>query len=413
MRKATTQKAGGQQTFAAGEDVLRVVRNEVMVRMQLTMLDLVNELFAEEARELAGERWSRKGEGQARSGGTEKGSIYLEGRRMPVVYPRIADATGSHTPMTYRALRSFDLMSEEVLSKALRGVSSRDYRDTVSQIVKGTELNKSTVSRAFGRASKKSLEQINSRDLAKEQLVAMMLDGIRFGDTMVIAALGITTKGHKRLLGLVEGYTENAEIVSDLLQNLVDRNIALTDVFLAVIDGSKALRAALVRRWGERVIIQRCQQHKKRNVIKHLPEKYHAEVRRRMKMAYGLKDYDEARKTLKTMVTWLGQIHEEAAGSLKEGLGETLTVVRLGLPEILRKTLATTNPIESLFDGVRTRSGRVKRWRKGKGQMVMRWAAATGLEVEKRLHRIRGHKVINILINNLIPKSLDEEKKVG
>ncbi len=413
MSKVTRKTAGGQQTIAAGEDVLRVVRDEVMVRMQLTMLDLVDQLFAEESRELLGEKWSRKQEGQARSGGTEKGSIYLEGRRVPVVYPRIADGNGSHAPTSYRALRSYDLMSEEVLAKTVRGVSSRDFSGTVSQIVAGTGLSKSSVSRAFGRASKKALEQINSRDLSKEQFVALMLDGIGFGEALVVAALGITSTGHKRLLGLVEGHTENSEVVGDLLQNLVDRNLALTDVFLAVIDGSKALRAALVRRWSQRVIIQRCQQHKNRNVIKRLPKTYHAEVRRRMKMAYGLKNYGEARQALQTMLTWLGQISEAAAASLKEGLEETLTVVRLGLPEILRKTLATTNPLESVFDGVRTRSGRVKRWRTGKGQMVMRWTAAAGLEVENRLRRIRGHRLINILINNLNATQFDKEVKVG
>jgi transposase-like protein len=413
MSKVTRKEAARQQTCAADGDVLRLVRDEVLVRMQLTMLNFVEHLFAEETGTLIGEKWSRKREGQAHSGGTERGSIYLEGRRVPLRYPRIADATGSHATTTYQALRSYDLMSEGVLAKTVRGISNRDFGATVGEIIAGTGLGKSTVSRAFKRASQKSLDQINSRDLSNEQLVAMMLDGIAFGETLVVAALGITAKGQKRLLGLVEGHTENSQVVGDLLQNLVDRNLALTDVFLAVIDGSKALRSALVKRWGDRVIIQRCQQHKKRNVIDHLPKRYHAEVRRRMKMAYGLKSYDEAHQALRTIVTWLGQISEAAATSLEEGMEETLTVVKLGLPDILRQTLATTNPIESIFDGVRTRSGRVKRWRTGKGRMVMRWAAATGLEVEKRLHRIRGHRLINILIDRLRSTRVDKEVMVG
>lgn len=411
MGKRTVRDDGGQQIGVTIEP-LGQLREELKLRMRATVLEAVGVMLAEERRELIGEPWSRKREGQARSGGSEQGSIYLEGRRMPVRYTRMADAGGSHMPATYRALRSYDLMSQEVQQHLVRGISTRDYGGVVSQIVEGTGLRRSSVSRAFVRASQKSLDMINQRDLSKWQLAVVMLDAIGFGESMVVVAMGITLEGQKVLLGLQEGHTENATVVGDLLDSLVERKLVLTDRFLAVIDGAKALRSALLKRWDGRVMIQRCQLHKKRNVIDYLPKQYHAEVRRRLTAAYGMKDAGEAQRMLLAMVSWLGNISESAAGSLKEGLEETLTVIQLGLPEILRKTLSTTNPIESIFDTVRSRSIRVKRWRTGKGHMVMRWVAATGLEAERRLNKIRGHRQIGQLLDALKGHG-QEVKKVG
>lgn len=395
------------------EDLLRQLRDALLGKMRLGTLLMVGECFEEEFRELVGQRWTRKRPGQPRSGGSEKGSIFLEGRRVPVTYPRVVDENGSWAVPAYAALRSFDLMAEEVQAKLVRGISTRDYSDVVGTIVEGTGVKRSTVSRAFIRASQKALDDINGRDLAEHQFLAMFIDGLSFADVMVVAAMGVTPKGEKVVLGLVEGHTENAEVVSTLLQNLVDRGLVLTDEFLAVIDGSKALRRALMRRWAGRVQIQRCQVHKKRNVAEHLPRDYAAEAKRRMNTAYGMKDLTEARKVLNNTVEWLRQISEPAAASLREGLEETLTVVRLGLPPMLRRTFATTNALESVFDGIRYRTGRVKRWRRGKGQMVLRWTAAAALETEKRLHRIRGHRLLPQMIQLLKSNSLDQKKEVG
>jgi transposase-like protein len=330
-----------------------------------------------------------------------------------VTYPRISGGKGSQAPPAYRALRAYDLMAEEVQAKLVRGVSTRDFQDVAGQIAEGTGLGKSTVSRAFVRASARSLAQINGRDLSKEQFVAVFIDGIGFGDALVVAALGVTLEGEKRVLGLIEGHTENATVVASLLDNLVDRGLALTEKFLAVIDGGKALRAALVRRWQGRVVIARCQVHKKRNVLEHLPPSHQAEVGRRMSVAYGMRDHDEALKFLQKTVEHLRLINEDAARSLEEGLEETLTVVKLALPEPLRRTFSTTNAIESVFDGVRYRTGRVKRWRNGKGQMVMRWTAAAALETEKRFHKVKGHKLLHLLASALKGNQVDMVEKVG
>lgn len=414
MSKATPKSGNGQQKFTPhSQDLLRVVREQVKAQMQVGVLHLVEELFEEQCRELVGEPWSRKGDGGAHRGGSEAGSIYLEGRRVPVRYPRVQDGSHSRAVPAYKALRSFDLMAEEVQAKLVRGISTRDYAEAAGAIVEGTGLSKTTVSNAFIRASQRSLDQINGRDLSKHLFVGLMIDGLAFGEVLVVAALGVTEEGEKVLLGLVEGHTESAEVVAQLLENLVDRGLALTERFLATLDGSKALKAAVVRRWGDRVLIQRCQQHKMRNVSEHLSRTLAAEARRRMRVAYGMKEYEKAEEVLQNTVRWLGQISESAAASLKEGMEETLTVLRLGLPDSLRRTFATTNPLESAFEGVRYRTGRVKRWRKGKGQMVLRWTAAAALETEKRFHRIKGHRLLPILIEKLNQNQIDGKKEVG
>jgi len=223
--------------------------------------------------------------------------------------------------------------------------------------------------------------------------------------------MGVTAKGEKVLLGVQEGHTENATVVGTLLDNLVSRKLALTERFLAVLDGAKALKAAILARWKGRVLIQRCQVHKKRNVGEHLTPQHAQELNRRMNTAYGLVSYDEAKKFMDNTVRWLEQISEPAAASLKEGLEETLTVVKLGLPDLMRKTLSSTNPIESILDGVRYRTHRVKRWRTGKGQMVARWASSALLVVEKRLHKVKGASLLNSLVQAL--KKVDMYREGG
>lgn len=416
MGKATVRTVTGQQKLLTERDeALRFVRENVKARMRLGMLQFVEELFNEERRALIGEPWSRKGDGQSRSGGTERGSVYVEGQRIPVKYPRVMDGRTSRAISAYQALRDYDLMAEEVQATLIRGVSTRDYGDVVEQITDATGLPHSAVSRAFVRASQKSLDDINGRDLSKYQFVGLFIDGLVFGGEMVVAAMGVTLEGEKLFLGLVQGHTESTEVVAQLLQNLVDRGLALTDQFLATLDGSKALRTAVVRRWGSRVEIQRCQGHKKRNVTDHLSRTHGAEAKRRINVAYGLKSYDEAQKSLLGTVRWLEQISEPAARSLEEGMEETLSVVRLGLSDLLRRTFATTNPLESAFDGVRSRTRRVKHWRKGKGKrpMALRWTAAAALEVEKRFHKIKGHGQLKLLAQKLKEIRVDDQKAAG
>lgn len=413
MAKATTEQAKGQwKSLPSREQVEQGIREELRTRMHASMLEVVYAIFEEEKERLCGQPWVRKAPGQGRRGGTERGTIYLEGHRVPVTYPRVVDDEGSRALGTYQALRSYDLLDPEVQTKLMRGVSTRDYRDVVTKIAEGAGLGRDTVSRAFIRASQRSLAEINGRDLSQHQFVAVYIDGIGFGkDTTLVIAMGVTREGQKVLLGLQEGHTENAAVVGILLDNLVDRKLALAERFLAVLDGAKALRAAVLARWKGRVLIQRCQVHKKRNVCEHLTPHYGRELVRRVNVAYGMRSYEEARKVMDNTLLWLDQISEPAAASLKEGLEETLTVVKLGLPDLLRKTFSSTNPIESILDGVRYRTHRVKRWKTGQGKMAARWASSALLVVEKRLHKVKGASLLSSLV--LALGKVDVAEKVG
>ncbi len=412
--KGTAKEEMGQLKWVWDRETrLAVIRDVVKSEMRTQMLGFVRDLFQDEYQRLCGERWSRKEEHQARRGGKEKGSVYVEGRRVKVKYPRVKIGKETRAIDSYAALRDFDVFSEDIQRVLLRGISTRDYNEVIGEIQKGTKLAHGTVSRAFVRASQKDLDEINGRDLSKDCFMVLFFDGIEFAGTHVIVTMGITLEGRKILLGLREGATENAEIVKDLIESLKSRGLALTEKFLATIDGAKALSSAVKQVWGSRALIQRCQIHKGRNVKKYLPDSYHGELARRLKVAYGMEKYAEAKRLLLNTVEWLGQISEQAARSMEEGLEETLTVHRLKLPDLLRKTLATTNPIESLFDGVRHRTDRVKRWRTGKGQMAARWTASALLMGEKKLNKIKGYRLMSLLQEALKREDLDTVKEVG
>ncbi len=226
-----------------------------------------------------------------------------------------------------------------------------------------------------------------------------MLDGIEIAEHTVVVALGITTDRQKQVLGLWEGATENAAVCRALLTHLIERGLRVDDGILVVMDGSKALRAAVRTVLGPLAQVQRCQVHKKRNVLEHLPEEARTWVNRKLDQAWKEIDYAQARAALNSLARTLEAKHPGAAVNLREGLQETLTVLRLGLPEQLRKTLRSTNPIESAFDKVRMHSRMVKRWRNG--QQVLRWSAAGLLEAEKRFRRIKGHRPLPMLAQAL------------
>lgn len=390
-----------------------LIRQHLHTRLRGAALRLAGELIRREVEGLCGAPWSRKEATEPRRGGSETGRIYVAGQQAAVRRPRVRQSGREVELQTYAALGDFDVLGEEIERKMVRGVSTREYGEVIDDIAGGLGLPRSRVSEAFVRASQKALDEINGRDLGQEQIVALFIDALEFGGTWVVVAMGVTTTGQKRFLGLQEGHSENAVVVGALLDNLVGRGLALTDDFLAVLDGSKALRAAILKRWEGRVRIQRCQVHKKRNVLEQLPKTWHAEVKRRMNAAYGMKSYAEAEKALRSVATWLRGISEPAAASLEEGLEETLTVVRLGLSDLLRRTFSTTNPLESVFQSVRSRTGRVKRWRSGSHRMIGRWVASALLVIEKRLHKIRGHAQISILIHALKQSKLDILKEVG
>jgi transposase-like protein len=281
----------------------------------------------------------------------------------------------------------------------LRGVSTRNYAPVASEYAKKLGISKSSCSRAFVRASQRALDGINHADLTSHRFVAVMVDGVEYGGRIVFVALGVTETLQKIPLGVHEGDTENADVVRDLLAGIVERGFTLhCERLLAVIDGSKALRRALLDVFGERVVIQRCWLHKLRNLNAYVPRQHHAQLYWRMKKLMGLVRHDEAIRELESFAHWLSQVSHDGAASLREAGRELVAVHALNLPRGLRQSLSSTNTIESLIGTVRERTTRVKNWKSRKTGQILRWVAASLRQHQPRMRRLRGHRDGAVLI---------------
>ncbi len=338
--------------------------------------------------------------------GSDLRPVYYDKQEVIIDRPRLRGKNNKEIPLaTYEAFRDPKGMKESVLKNMVLGISSRNYEEAVSGFIKGYGIKKSSVSRHFVKATAEQMRGFLERDLSGLDLVAIFIDGIDFKGHLLVVAMGLDRDGRKHVLGLHQGATENTEVCKSLLEDLARRGLDTGKDYLFVLDGAKALRSAVTRMFGAETLVQRCQAHKRRNVLKHLPEKHQNAVDARISAAYKMSDYDESRKSLDLTVRYLEKINPDAAASLKEGLEETLTVHRLGITGLLRKTLATTNPLESCFSGVRTTTGRVKRWRGD--DMAQRWAVAALLRAEKKFRRVKGYKELPKLAAVLQQKSLD------
>lgn len=385
-----------------------------MVRQQLrdATLNLIQDLFLEEVEALCGPAFSRKGDTTAHRGGWDPGSVALEDQRMAVKKPRVKKDGKEVELESYQALQGYDLLQERVLKHMLSGVSTRGYEPLLDEISGGLGLKKSTVSKAFSRSSRKAFDELNGRSLSEYRWLAVMIDGIEFAGSCVVVALGITIEGEKIILGLKRGDTEDSEICKDLLQELIERGLTKDDPFLFVLDGSKALKKAVRKVFGEGFPIQRCVRHKERNVLKYLQKQYHSEFRRRWKALHGITRFDEAKLEYERLRHWLKERNLEAAASLEEADMETLTVIQLQAGAKLRKTLLSTNPIESTFDKIRYRTSRVKRWRKNSDQ-IQRWAGSALLKAEKGFRIIKGKDEIDSFLNEVKKISLQSLKEAA
>jgi transposase-like protein len=275
----------------------------------------------------------------------------------------------------------------------LVGVSTRKYKRALDELPMEVDefgTSKSAVSRRFVAATKKQLDEWLARDLGAIDLAAIMIDGLAFGEHVALIALGIDSDGRKHVLGLHEGATENATACGALLDSIIARGVRTDRSKLFVVDGSKALCKAIVTRFGERALIQRCQVHKARNVREHLPDELQASVSSTMRQAYATRDHKSAKRQLENLARRLDDDHPSAAASVREGVAETLTVIRLALPQSFARTFATTNPIENLNSSTRWTCRNVKRWQGG--TMVLRWASAAICEASERFRRVKGSK---------------------
>jgi transposase-like protein len=358
-------------------------------------LGVLSELMEEEVDDVAGPKGKHNPGRTAVRHGHEDGSVTLGGRRVDVRRPRIRTADGeSEVPVqTYQHFADRDPLARVVLERMLAGVSTRRYQRTQEPVGEEIETearstSKSSVSRAFVERTREALSELMSRQLGDLRLAVMMLDGLELKGRMMIVALGITTEGVKIPLGLWEGSTENATVATALLSDLVERGLDPEQGMLFVLDGSKALRKAVRSVFGE-VPVQRCLRHKERNVLQHLPERDRPPIKARMRRAWRETDYHRALQQLQALAAELDRTHPGAAGSLREGMEETLTVIRLQIKGKLRRTLESTNPCESMIDTVRTTQRNVKHW--SSGEMSLRWTAAGMLEAENQFRKVIGY----------------------
>jgi len=365
-------------------------------------LGVLAELLEEEVAEVVGPKGKHIADRTAVRHGREVGEVTLGGRRVGVERPRVRTADGAAEVRlaTYEYFADRDPLSRSLLERMLAGVSTRRYRRTQEPVGREVEqqarsTSKSSVSRTFVERTRRSLGQLVSRRLDDVRLAVMMIDGIDLGERTNVVALGITTEGVKIPLGLWEGSTENAAVATALLSDLVERGLDPEQGILFVIDGAKALRKA-VRTVFDQAPVQRCVRHKERNVLDHLPERERPAVKQRLRRAWALDDHTRALDQLRSLASELERTYPGAAGSLREGIEETLTLTRLGVRGNLRRTLESTNPCESMIEIVRRTQRNVKRW--SSGEMALRWTAAGMLEAQQQFRNIICYRELASLV---------------
>jgi transposase-like protein len=351
----------------------------------------VGEVLKEEVRFLAGQRYQRDSDNGYVRWSRQWGSIYLGGQKVPVVYQRVRDKENRKEIdlNVYKALQEPRDIDETLLGRILLGLSCRDYRKCSEMIPETFGLSASTVSRRFIKASSRKLKELKERRLEHLDLVGLVIDGKAFENDEMIIALGVTTGGRKVILGFVQTATENASVCKDFLNELLDRGLRIEDGVLCVMDGSKGLRKAVEGVFGRYALIQRCQWHKRENVLRYLAKQHQLAFRSKLQRAYQEPTYEKAKAALVKMKKELALMNESAVRSLEEGLEETLTLHRLGLFEKLGKSLKTSNSIESVMSLIEQRTQKVDYWKNS--NQKQRWLATALLEIEPRLNRIKGY----------------------
>jgi transposase-like protein len=375
---------------------------------------VVQAIMQAEVEQIAGKPYARKTE--IDRWGTESGYVVMGGQKVQVHRQRLRDKQKKEVHLTsYERFQDEDRRTQAVFTRLVAGVSSRAYAKTVEEFGKGYGISKSVISRKTVEATAEQLRTLCERDLSKLDICVLVIDGVHVGETVHIVALGVETSGKKHILGVRQGSTENSQVCTELFEDLVQRGLQTERPMLVIIDGSKALRSAVDRFFGNRAVVQRCQVHKRRNVLYHLPDRYHAEYKRKIQSAYSMTSYEDAKSALKRTIEQLERINESAALSLEEGLEETLAVHRLQLPEILRKSFSTSNMIESAFSQGSTVMRNVKRW--SNNNQIQRWVATSLLQSENKFRRIRGFKSMSVLVTSLeqytTQKGVDTKQKAA
>jgi len=363
------------------------------------------------AQQIAGPKQPGRIRGDIGWYGRQSGVVSLSERKLRIEKPRLrkkGKGAGKEVAIpAYEAMVMNSRLGCRILEILMKGVSTRKYENILPEMADTVGVSKSQISREFIAAGEKHLKQLCERRFDDSNILAIYIDGIQFGDCHVIVALGVDSGGSKHVLGLREGSSENSQVATDLLNDIVQRGVKPDRIRLFVIDGSKALRCAIDAVYGLKNPVQRCRNHKIRNVLGYLPDDQKEQVKCAMKAAFSM-EAKKGKQKLKQLAKWLEQEYPSAMSSLLEGLDEMFTINKLGLPKALRRCLGSTNVIESPNSGIRRRTHRVKNWRDHK--MVVRWVAASLLDMEQRFKRVMGYEQLWMLESKL--RELAEEERI-
>jgi putative transposase len=386
-------------------DIAGAAREGLLALSVAAGMAVMQAMFEQEITGVVGPKGRHDTERAAVRHGTERGSVTLGGRKVAVTRPRARTVDGAEVPLsTYQAFAAEDQLTAVVMEKMLAGVATRRQARTLEPVGAAVEgvaksTSRSAVSRRFVRETETALDDLLAAPLGSLNVKVLMIDGVHMADHCMVVALGIGADGTKTPLGLWEGATENKAVVTALLADLVERGLSAEGGLLAVVDGGKALAAGLKAVFGNMVVIQRCQIHKRRNVLEHLPEAERAWVGRKLDAVLADVNPDRGEQAARDLAKALERKHPGAAASLREGLPELFTVARLGITGTLAKTLISSNPIESMFSIARRVNRNVTRWRDG--AMVMRWTAAGMKHAAAQFRRVRGYKQMPALTTAL------------
>jgi transposase-like protein len=374
-------------------EILTLAKQGAGELIRQTGLQLILLAMTQEIEALAGGRYERSPGRQARRWSRENGFVVVDGQKVPLERQRLRGRDGGEVRLgTYELFQQTRHLDDQVWWKMLRGLTTRNYPLVTRSFAEAYGIEKSAVSERFIQASREKLKALMERPLGEWKLCAIIIDGTPFKGRQMIAAIGVGNDGNKTVLGLREGATENATVVRELLEDLARRGLDFMTPKLYVLDGAKALSAAVKRHAGQDALIQRCQVHKRRNVLDQLPDEYQPSIERKLIAAYAMTGEADARRALDQIHRELERINPSAARSLEEGMEETLTVHKLQMPEMLRKSLASTNIIESAFSVAEELCRRVKRWREGDHRE--RWAGSALLLAESKFRRVKGYREI-------------------
>lgn len=400
FQKLVEQHRPSVQLIFPMVEIMELVKEGLTNLLRQVGREVIEQVMQEEVRCVVGERGRPRANRSAYRWGTEKGYCFINGQKIPLTRPRVRNRKQKEVALgSYEMFQRSSLMGETVWTRMMLGLSTRSYSQVVKEFTDSYGVEKSTIDAHFIEFSQQKLQELSTRRLDRYRLCAILIDGTCYHDQHLITAMGLTCEGYKVALGLRQGASENATVVGELLSDLQGRGVDFEIPRLYVLDGSKALYAAVRRFAGAAGLIQRCQIHKMRNVTAHLPEDYSPSVKSTLHAAYSSVDYQEAKRTLERLQKELMHRNPSAARSLAEGLEETLTVHRLRVGSILRESLCSTNMIESAFSIVEEICRHVKRWR-GDDQ-YLRWIGSGLLFAESRFNRVRGYRQIPFVVKEL------------